>query len=293
MKNKHPLMFVIGLLSFVIIIEALFLQTDPVSKLNIFSKNDFEKIISKYPEEAFDKVFYGNSVVISGFIDSQSNSDYTNIGIDYGTVEDLYAILDMGLIEVGSELVIGLNYFTLMDTLETNPTYPWHKSIYEPYLYFNRNRVNPVIVDGFTNALKGEEFIETRYQSLDRVVYRGIMDEKELSDRIDVHKELYWDKGIEHYDDNLKALEKVIEFSRENDIKLRSIILPWNDVIKKPPNILKAESSAVEILDANSIEVLDLSYSMPREYFHDLGHFNYEYGAVKFTEEIDTWLMEN
>jgi len=56
----------------------------------------------------------------------------------------------MGLIEVGSELVIGLNYFTLMDTLETNPTYPWHKSIYEPYLYFNRNRINPVIVDGFT-----------------------------------------------------------------------------------------------------------------------------------------------
>jgi len=119
------------------------------------------------------------------------------------------------------------------------------------------------------------------------------MDEKELNDRIDVHKELYWDKGIEHYDNNLKALEKVIEFSRENDIKLRSIILPWNDVVKKPPNILEAESSAVEILEVNSVEVLDLSYSMPREYFHDLGHFNYEYGAVKFTEEIDIWLMGN
>ena len=32
---------------------------------------------------------------------------------------------------------------------------------------------------------------------------------------------------------------------------------------------------------------------MPREYFHDLGHLNYEYGAVKFTEEIDSWLKGN
>ncbi|MCP2035324.1 hypothetical protein L1279_002335 [Planomicrobium sp. HSC-17F08] len=248
--------------------------------------------MAKYSEEDFDKVFYGNSVVISGFIDSQSKSGYTNIGIDYGTVEDLYEILDRELIDVGSELVIGLNYFTLMDTLDTNPTYPWHKEIYEPYLYFNRNRVNPVIVDGLSNVLKGEEFIQTRHESLERTVYRGVLDEKELGDKIKVQKELYWDQGIEYYDDNLEALEKVIEFAEENDIRLRCIILPWNDVIEKPDTTVLAESSAVEILQAHSVEVLDLSYAMPKEYFHDLGHFNYEYGAVKFTEEIDSWLME-
>ena len=292
MKNKHPLMFLIGILSFVIILETLFLKTDPVRELNVFLKNDFEKVMAKYSEEDFDKVFYGNSVVISGFIDSQSKSGYTNIGIDYGTVEDLYEILDRELIDVGSELVIGLNYFTLMDTLDTNPTYPWHKEIYEPYLYFNRNRVNPVIVDGLSNVLKGEEFIQTRHESLERTVYRGVLDEKELGDKIKVQKELYWDQGIEYYDDNLKALEKVIEFAEENDIRLRCIILPWNDVIEKPDTTVLAESSAVEILQAHSVEVLDLSYAMPKEYFHDLGHFNYEYGAVKFTEEIDSWLME-
>lgn len=292
MKNKHPLIFLIGILSFVIILETLFLKTDPVRELNVFLKNDFEKITAKYSEEDFDKVFYGNSVVISGFIDSQSKSGYTNIGIDYGTVEDLYEILDRGLIDVDSELVIGLNYFTLMDTLDTNPTYPWHKEIYEPYLYFNRNRVNPVIVDGLSNVLKGEEFIQTRHESLERTVYRGVLDEKELGDKIKVQKELYWDQGIEYYDDNLKALEKVIEFAEENDIRLRCIILPWNDVIEKPDTTVLAESSAVEILQAHSVEVLDLSYAMPKEYFHDLGHFNYEYGAVKFTEEIDSWLME-
>lgn len=285
-------MFLIGILSFVIILETLFLKTDPVRELNVFLKNDFEKVMAKYSEEDFDKVFYGNSVVISGFIDSQSKSGYTNIGIDYGTVEDLYEILDRELIDVGSELVIGLNYFTLMDTLDTNPTYPWHKEIYEPYLYFNRNRVNPVIVDGLSNVLKGEEFIQTRHESLERTVYRGVLDEKELGDKIKVQKELYWDQGIEYYDDNLEALEKVIEFAEENDIRLRCIILPWNDVIEKPDTTVLAESSAVEILQAHSVEVLDLSYAMPKEYFHDLGHFNYEYGAVKFTEEIDSWLME-
>ena len=71
------------------------------------------------------------------------------------------------------------------------------------------------------------------------------------------------------------------------------MILPWNDVIEKPSSTVLAESGALEILNAHSIEVLDLSYSMPREYFHDLGHLNYEYGAVKFTEEIDSWLKGN
>lgn len=31
-------------------------------------------------------------------------------------------------INIGSELVIGLNYLTLYDEFETNPTYIWHKS---------------------------------------------------------------------------------------------------------------------------------------------------------------------
>lgn len=292
-KNKHPLLFIIGLVIFMIVTEIILQQTNPVGKSTMFLKNDFEKILAKYPEEDFDKVFYGNSVVISGFIDSQSKSGYTNIGIDYGTVEDLYAMLDQELINVESELVIGLNYFTLMDSFDTNPTYPWHKEIYEPYLYVNRNRVNPVIVDGLTSVLKGEPFIQTRYESFNRTVYPGVMEEEDLNERINVHREMYWGKGIDHYADNLKALEKIIAYSKANDIRLRGVILPWNDVIEKPDNIEAVESAAVDIFDTHSIEVLNLSNSMPREYFHDLGHFNYEYGAVKFTEEIDSWLMEN
>lgn len=291
-KKTQPLLFIIGLLTIIIISEVLLIQTNPVGKLNVFAKNDFEKIIENYPEDAYDKVFYGNSVVISAFIDSQSTSGYTNIGIDYGTIEDLYAILDQELIKVGSELVIGLNYFTLMDTLDTNPTYPWHKDVYEPYLYFNRNRINPFIVDGVANIIRGEDFIQKRYDSLNRTVYYGAMNDKELQERINVHKDLYWDHGIEHYDDNLKALEKVVEYTEEHNIRLRCIIMPWNNVIEKPDTAVLAESGAVEILNEHSIEVLDLSDSVPRDYFHDLGHLNYEYGAVKFTEEIDVWLNE-
>ena len=292
-KIKHPLLFLVGIISLIIIIEVILVQTNPVGKLNVFPKNDYEKIITQYGDDTFDKAIYGNSAVIASFIDTQSKSGYTNIGIDYGKIEDLYAMLDKGLINVNSELVIGLNYFTLMDSLDTNPTYPWYKKIYQPYLYVNRDRINPVIVDGFNNILNGDNFIKTRYESLDRTVYYGRMTEEELSERMEVHKELYWGLGIEHFDDNLNALEKVIEFTDEHDINLRVILLPWNDTIEKPSSALIAESGALEILDAHSIEVLDLSYTMSSEYFHDLGHLNYENGAVKFTEEIDEWLMRN
>lgn len=291
-KNKHPLLFITGIITLMILIEVILIQVNPVGKYNVFPKNDFEKIIAKYSTDDFKNVVYGNSAVIASFIDTQSKSGYTNIGIDYGTIEDLYAMLDKGLIKIDSNLVIGLNYFVLMDTLDTNPTYPWHKNIYEPYLYFNRDRINPFIVNGLTNIINGEKFIEKKYESLNRTVYRGRMTEEELSKRIDVHKKLYWGLGIEHFDDNLAALEKVIEFTKENDINLRIMILPWNDVIQKPSSAVIAESNALEILNAHSIEVLDLSFLMTNEYFHDLGHLNYEEGAVKFTEEIDEWLME-
>ena len=292
-KIKHPLLFIVGLVALMIIVEVILSVTNPVAKYNVFVKNDYEKIVAQYSDDTFDKAIYGNSAVIASFIDTQSKSGYTNIGIDYGTIEDLYAMLDQGLLNVESDLVIGLNYFTLMDTLDTNPTYPWHKKFYEPYLYFNRDRINPVITEGIKNVLNGDKFVSKRYESLDRTVYRGSLNAEELSEREAVHEKLYWNLGIEHFDDNLKALEKVVKFAEDNNIRLRCILLPWNDVIEKPSSALLAENGALEILNAHSVEVLDLSYTMPSEYFHDLGHLNYEQGAVKFTEEIDEWLMEN
>ncbi len=94
-----------------------------------FVKNDFEITQNRHPEKIWDKVFFGNSVVISSYIEDQSRSGYINLGLDYGVVTDLWDMLSKRHINIGSELVIGLNYLTLYDEFETNPTYIWHKSL--------------------------------------------------------------------------------------------------------------------------------------------------------------------
>ncbi len=73
-------------------------------------------------------MFFGNSVVISAYMEDESSKGYVNLGLDYGVVTDLWEMIEKKHINIGSELVIGLNYLTLYDEFETNPTYIWHKS---------------------------------------------------------------------------------------------------------------------------------------------------------------------
>ena len=97
-----------------------------------FVKNDFEITQYKHPEKVWDKVFFGNSVVISAYMEDKSSKGYVNLGLDYGVVTDLWEMIEKKHINIGSELVIGLNYLTLYDEFETNPTYIWYKKLYEP-----------------------------------------------------------------------------------------------------------------------------------------------------------------
>ena len=99
---------------------------------NIFVKNDFGVTQYNHPEKVWDKVFFGNSVVISAYMEEESSSGYINCGLDYGVVNDLWEMIDEGYVKIGSELVVGLNYLTLYDEFETNPTYIWHKSGISP-----------------------------------------------------------------------------------------------------------------------------------------------------------------
>ena len=94
-----------------------------------FVKNDFEITQYKHPEKVWDKVFFGNSVVISAYMEDKSSKGYVNLGLDYGVVTDLWEMIEKKHINIGSELVIGLNYLTLYDEFETNPTYIWHKKL--------------------------------------------------------------------------------------------------------------------------------------------------------------------
>lgn len=284
--------FIIGLGIAIIIIDILLTTVNPVGKSTLFNKNDFEKIKLTHPEEVYGKVFYGNSVVISAFIEEKSQSGYINMGMDYGTIEDLSKILDKDMVRIGTDLVVGVNYLTFLDTFDTNPTYPWHRKIYEPYLYFQRDRLHPFIVDGIKNILNGENLVTKRYTNLNRYVYYGVLSDEELDKKIERYEELYWNKSIEYYEENFKALQRVIDYCKEKDIALRFIWFPWNDYIEKPRNVVAVEEKAKEIMEYNNIEYIDLSDAYTREYFHDLGHLNYQFGAVEFTKEIDKWLIQ-
>ena len=103
--------------------------------------NDYEVTRTNHPEETWDKVFFGNSSVISAYREDTSTADYVNLGMDYAVVTDLWKLLKQGHIQVGSELVIGLNLFTLYDDFDTNPAYIWHRRPLEPYSYFHRDKL--------------------------------------------------------------------------------------------------------------------------------------------------------
>ena len=66
-----------------------------------FIKNDFEITQNHHPEKIWDKVFFGNSVVISSYIEEQSQSGYINLGLDYGVVTDLWKMIEMRHINIG------------------------------------------------------------------------------------------------------------------------------------------------------------------------------------------------
>ncbi|MFW5649639.1 MAG: hypothetical protein ACOCG5_11170 [Candidatus Alkaliphilus sp. MAG34] len=283
-------LFIFGLGIAIIIFDMLLTSADPVGKSTLFVKNDFEKIKLTHPEEVYEKVFYGNSVVISAFIEEESKSGYVNMGMDYGTVEDLSKILERNMVSIGTDLVVGANYLTFLDTLDTNPTYPWHRKVYEPYLYFQRDRLHPFIINGIGNILKGENFVTGRHTNLDRYVYYGVLPDEEIDKKIEGYKELYWNRGIECYEKNYKALQKVIDYCKERDIELRFVWFPWNSYIAKPESVIAVEEKAKKIMGHNNIEYIDLADAFGKECFHDLGHLNYELGAVEFTKEIDKWL---
>jgi len=283
------LFFILSVLILFTAIDRTLSYWAPVEHSTLFTKNDYEKIILSNGRKEFDNAFYGNSVVISAFIEEESRSGYTNIGIDYGTITDLKSMLDKGMLTVNRNLVLGLNYFVLMDTLDTNPTYPWHRKAFEPYVYFQRDRIHSFIERGIQSLLTGDEM--QRYEDLRRSVYYGAMTDEELDAKIKSHSELFWGLGPENYEKNLAALEDLIDYCQREGIRLRAIWMPWNGYTEMPEIPKQVCQTADSILKARGIEVLDLTDLFPRECFHDLGHLNYEYGAHVFTEVIDDWLI--
>lgn len=255
-----------------------------------FIKNDFEITQNHHPEKIWDKVFFGNSVVISSYIEEQSQSGYINLGLDYGVVTDLWKMIEMRHINIGSELVIGLNYLTLYDEFETNPTYIWHKQPYVPYAYFERDRFYPLITDGFDKLLNGQNPLPFKYLPQEKHVYHGTLPDSALDDTLKRYEEEFFNQPIGKFQNNLSALEKVIEYCKKNNIQVRAVWMPWNPKYEKPALSNEVRAAAEQIFNRHGVEMLNLEDELPSEYFYDTGHLNYDVGSPRFTEILDKWL---
>lgn len=259
-----------------------------------FALSDFEIVQRNHPEDTWDKVFFGNSMVISGFREEESRSGYINLGLDYGVVTDLWEMIDKGQLHVGSDIVIGLSALTLYDDFDTNPYYPWHREWYEPYCYFERDRLKQLLEETF-GQLTGlsSRPISYAYLGQEKSVYYGAMSTEEvLAHRASEHYLPYLTLQEEDYQDNLRALEKIYRYCQKNGVRLRLVWLPTNPAIDRDEATARAYTLSEDFARQHQVEFYDMTGMLETECFYDAGHLNYEYGAHVFTEVIDPWLVE-
>ena len=247
-----------------------------------FVCNDFELTQRAHPEKVWDRVFFGNSVVISAYREELSESGYVNLGLDYGVVRDLWKMVRRGDIHIGSELVIGLSDLTLYDTFETNPTYPWNRGLLEPYTYFQRDRLR-IYVESFLRRSGRED-----HSGQQKSHYSGSLSTDELNEKLAASR--YVNLPIEDFQENLRCLGKLADYCAKNGIRMRCVWMPVN-----PEVAISAETRAVceqakAVCAAKQVEFFDLERALDVPCFYDIGHLNYEYGAYRFMEVIDPWL---
>ena len=76
-----------------------------VQKSGYFALDDFEITRRDHPEPVWNGVIFGSSELISAYREDLSETGYVNLGMDYGTAEDLYRLLDGGFIRaLGSDI---------------------------------------------------------------------------------------------------------------------------------------------------------------------------------------------
>ena len=268
--------------------------TDPVSKMTCIWRNDYELIRLQHPDMTFEKAIFGSSAVTASYIEGREGSvGYVNIGMDYGTVKDITEMLEKGQLTVTEDLVLGLNNLSFLDTLPTNATYPWHRKWYEPYLYFQRDRLWQLITDGTTNLLNGEPFTKVDSSRQQRAVYRGALSDEDLMKS--------WESLVERFGEttpevdcaeNFAALDRLAAWCEDHGVRLRAIWMPWNGKLEIYPAAQNVMDFANEQLERLGIETLDMTRVVEDQYFFDTGHLDYDNGAPWFTDYIDPWLAE-
>jgi len=254
-----------------------------------FILNNYEIVRRAHPEEVWDRVFFGNSIVISAYREDESESGYVNLGVDYGVVTDLWDMIRSGLIQVGSELVIGTNDLTLYDHFETNPGYPWHQKPWEPFFYFQRDRLKKLFTETVSQVFTDFTPEYGKYATQERSYYYGSLSQAQLDKKVATSP--YMALPLEDFDENFQALEKLASYCKKNQIRLRLLWMPVNPDIVIPASTLAVKARTEAVCQALSVGFEDWSSALEASCFYDVGHLNYEYGAHVFTKEVDPWLQ--
>lgn len=254
-----------------------------------FILNDYEIVRRAHPEAVWDKVLFGNSVVISAFTEEESASGYINLGVDYGVVTDLWDMIRKKEIRVGSELVLGLNDLALYDDFPTNPAYPWHRKPLEPFLYFQRDRLRLLFTETAAWLFTGFVPEYGKYAGQERAYYYGSLSQEKLDSK--AASSPYLALPMEDFEENFAALEKLAAWCGRNGVRLRLLWMPLNPDFQVPKSTLAVKARAEALCQRLGVEFLDWSGALDRSCFYDFGHLNHEYGAHVFTKEIDPWLL--
>jgi len=282
-KNLHNCVFLLCLVLFLTIFDTGIAYFG--EEIWPYDANDYEATRAAHPETVWDRVFFGNSAVISAYRENLSDAGYVNLGLDYGVVTDLWEMLRQGHIEVGSELVIGLNLFTLYDDFDTNPAYIWHRGSLEPYVYFHRDKLLRIARD-CKNLLEGNQV-----SGLGKILYFGALSEEELAQKVETFEENYFCLPIEDFQENIDALDKIADWCDSHGVRLRILWMPFHPDVERPELMLELMETVNEWSAERSVIVEDYTDKMDKDCFHDVGHLNDEIGAVRFTEVIDPWLL--
>ncbi len=279
-------------------IDTYLTYNNPFVGAPMFAPNDYEVFQYLHKDQKLDKVFFGNSTVISGFDEYSSKSGYKNLGINCGKITDLEAMLKKGHLEVEDELAIGINYLTLYDDFDTDPTYIWHKKWYQPFLYFERDKLSgymdgvekrldtehPHPFTGYYNDYKGRK---DAYGSSLRETYKGCLSEEELSKKEDIYRQRYYNLPDSAFDQNIKALGNVAEYCEKQGIELFVLWMPWNPNAEYPEICDRLKDRVEKELDGTQVEIYDFTNEIEAQYFHDTGHIEFENGIPVFTEKFD------
>jgi len=250
-----------------------------------YAYNDYEVTRRDHPEAVWERVFFGNSAVISAYREEQSEADYVNLGMDYAVVTDLWDLLRKGHLKVGSELVIGLNLFTLYDDFDTNPAYLWHRGTLEPYAYFHRDKLMQIARDVQKLCRGGSVYKGGKY------LYYGSLPQAELQEKLDKYEQSYFCLPIADFQENLRALDSLAAWCAVNGVRLRLLWMPFHPGVKRPALLQELRQTVNAWCRDRQIILNDMTDALSEACFHDVGHLNDETGANEFTEVVDPWLL--